>query len=206
MPQNTTKGEKTRAEILEAAKQLILKHGYTGTSIRMIAEAAEITPGAIYNHFKGKEELFNTLIDESMPIGDIWRELTTTEIKDPEAALKTIIRHMANALLGHEDYLKLGLIYAQERQAKGFRTLPPKLFPMFTAFKAYVEKIQQKNDNLFRDIPVEALLRVLVSMVFGYVLTEFYLNPTETLGLPDIDWVDSMVDIFMYGVVNPAPR
>jgi AcrR family transcriptional regulator len=204
MAQNSKKGEKTRAEILEAAKHLMLKHGYNGTSVRMIAEAAGITPGAIYNHFKGKEELFNALLDKNMPIDNTLRKLATTKINDPEAALKTIISQIVNGLLEHEDYLKLGLIYAQERQANRFRTLPPRIFPMFRAFKTYIEKIQHKNDNLFRDIPVEALLHVLMSMIFGYVLTEFFVDPTETFGLPDIDWVDSMIDVFMYGVMNQS--
>lgn len=55
-----------RAEIVKSALELFAEKGYDGTTINDIAKAAGITPGAIYRHFKSKEELgkeiFDTLI------------------------------------------------------------------------------------------------------------------------------------------------
>jgi AcrR family transcriptional regulator len=50
--------------ILEAALQLFSKHGYRGTSIREIAEAAGLSTGNVYHHFPDKEALFRTLLDQ----------------------------------------------------------------------------------------------------------------------------------------------
>lgn len=48
----------TRGRILDAAEHLFAEHGYDGVSMPMIAAASGITAGAIYKHFKSKEELF----------------------------------------------------------------------------------------------------------------------------------------------------
>ena len=58
------KSERSRTMILEAALQLFSKHGYRGTSIREIAEAADLSTGNVYHHFPDKETLFRTLLDQ----------------------------------------------------------------------------------------------------------------------------------------------
>jgi len=46
-----------RARIREAALRLYAEHGLQATSIRMVAEEAGMSPGAVMHHFKSKEEL-----------------------------------------------------------------------------------------------------------------------------------------------------
>ena len=49
--------EKRKKEILEASEELFLKKGFPGTTISDIAEACELTNGAIYLYFKNKNEI-----------------------------------------------------------------------------------------------------------------------------------------------------
>ena len=51
----------TRATILQSAKEIFLECGYQEASMRKIASRAGITPGAIYKHFSGKEEMFGEI-------------------------------------------------------------------------------------------------------------------------------------------------
>ncbi len=194
-----TKGEKTRETILTASKKLMLEKGYSATSMRMIADESKITPGAIYNHFQSKEQIFETLIDESIPLLEVGDQLTMMQVTEPEEALRFAIRQIAETLLSHEDYIRLGLIDAQERQGKSVRKMLPRLYPIFMGF---VAKVWEADKSLFREMPIEKFLRVLVSLIFGYVYTEIVVNPMESLPLPDVDWVEALVDVFMYGVVN----
>lgn len=55
----------TRATILQSAKEIFLECGYQEASMRKIAARAGITPGAIYKHFSGKEEMFGEIFAES---------------------------------------------------------------------------------------------------------------------------------------------
>jgi AcrR family transcriptional regulator len=51
-------GEMTRQALLDAACMLFGEHGYAATSIDGVAHAANVTKGAFYHHFNGKQELF----------------------------------------------------------------------------------------------------------------------------------------------------
>lgn len=55
--------ELTRKRILEAAANEMLHVGYQKASMRKIAADAGITAGALYKHFRGKEEIFETICD-----------------------------------------------------------------------------------------------------------------------------------------------
>ena len=56
--------ELTRKRILEAATKEMPCVGYQKASMRKIAAEAGITAGALYKHFQGKEEIFETICDE----------------------------------------------------------------------------------------------------------------------------------------------
>jgi TetR/AcrR family transcriptional repressor of nem operon len=53
----------TRERIQDVAQTLILRHGYTGTSIDQIVELVGITKGAFFYHFKSKADLARALIE-----------------------------------------------------------------------------------------------------------------------------------------------
>jgi AcrR family transcriptional regulator len=57
------KKEKIKIRIEKAAREDFLDYGFTKTSMRNIAKKAQISTSNIYNYFKSKEELFNSLID-----------------------------------------------------------------------------------------------------------------------------------------------
>jgi AcrR family transcriptional regulator len=54
-----------REEILDAARELFLKHGYENVSMRKIAGKIEYSPTTIYLYFKDKAEILQTLCDET---------------------------------------------------------------------------------------------------------------------------------------------
>ena len=57
--------ERTRQRLLEQALLLFRERGYAATSLEQIAEAAEVTKGAIYGHFDSKEDLLLSAIEQA---------------------------------------------------------------------------------------------------------------------------------------------
>ena len=53
----------TRDRILNEALTLFAENGYDGTSVEEIADKVGIKAPSLYNHFKGKEDILNALID-----------------------------------------------------------------------------------------------------------------------------------------------
>ncbi len=54
----------TREHILCAAEKMFAQHGYDGTGVAEICEAAGVSKGAFYHHFPSKHAVFNTLLIE----------------------------------------------------------------------------------------------------------------------------------------------
>lgn len=60
------KGDKrarTRAALLQAARELIRERGHARTTLQAVAERAGMTSGAIYGNFRNREALFVALAD-----------------------------------------------------------------------------------------------------------------------------------------------
>lgn len=53
----------TRAQLLAMATEMFLRDGYAGTSIDRVAEAAGYTKGAMYGHFRTKDQLCAEVLD-----------------------------------------------------------------------------------------------------------------------------------------------
>jgi len=54
-----------RRQILDAAREAFVRHGYEGVSMRQVAEKVGCSHGNLYLHFKDKEALFDSLVEES---------------------------------------------------------------------------------------------------------------------------------------------
>ncbi|TIT98612.1 MAG: helix-turn-helix transcriptional regulator, partial [Mesorhizobium sp.] len=54
-PKKPSKSDRTRAQILEAARLLFAEHGYDGASIRDVAAHASIDPAMVIRYFRSKD-------------------------------------------------------------------------------------------------------------------------------------------------------
>ena len=55
----------TKDRILEEALTLFAENGYDGTGVEQIAEKVGIKAPSLYKHFKGKEDILNSIIDNA---------------------------------------------------------------------------------------------------------------------------------------------
>jgi TetR/AcrR family transcriptional repressor of mexJK operon len=104
-----------RQAILDAAKRAFIAHGYSGASMEAIAEAAPVSKPTLYNHFKGKQELFAAVI-----AGQCEALLSTlagvqTELSDPVAGLKAIACAFVDLVYADESIQLYRLIIAEQQ-------------------------------------------------------------------------------------------
>jgi len=89
--QNESLRELSRAKIVETALELFAQHGYEATSVRMIAQAAGIAQGLLYNYFPSKEALLATIVRQSM--ADVRESFARAEEgTDPQGQIERLIR------------------------------------------------------------------------------------------------------------------
>jgi AcrR family transcriptional regulator len=67
----------TRRALVDVAEQLFTEHGYAGTSLDAIVAGADVTKGALYHHYSGKQALFEAVFEkvESAGADEIQRAL-----------------------------------------------------------------------------------------------------------------------------------
>jgi len=76
--------QKTRAAILLAAEKCFYVRGVVRASLQEIAQAAGVTRGAVYWHFKDKVALLRTIADNTLlPYEALLEGLATKELDDP---------------------------------------------------------------------------------------------------------------------------
>jgi AcrR family transcriptional regulator len=57
-------GQATRQALIQAARTLFGERGYAATPLDEITNAANVTKGALYHHFDGKQELFAAVYEQ----------------------------------------------------------------------------------------------------------------------------------------------
>lgn len=81
----------TAERIHEAALTLFNTRGYTGTTVRELAEACDLTPGAIYNHYASKDALLFAIVDRVHDLADSVLSETLRGVgNDPSVQLEAL--------------------------------------------------------------------------------------------------------------------
>jgi TetR/AcrR family acrAB operon transcriptional repressor len=80
----------TRDRILDTAEKVFLKKGVARTSLADVADAAGVTRGAIYWHFKNKADLFDAMMQRvSLPMEEMVARAGDENIEDPLAYVRS---------------------------------------------------------------------------------------------------------------------
>jgi len=88
-------GSDTAERILDAAEALFAVHGFAGTAVRDIARAVGLTPASLYNHFEGKQAIYDAVLERGVsPLLRLMRELPTRD-QTPQGFEETIGAIMA---------------------------------------------------------------------------------------------------------------
>jgi AcrR family transcriptional regulator len=63
MDRRLERGQSTRERLIDIAARLFARQGYEAVSIETVLRACEISRGALYHHFSGKEALFIAVLE-----------------------------------------------------------------------------------------------------------------------------------------------
>ena len=127
MPKQTD----TKNKILEVAIDLIAELGYKGASVRKIAKAVGVRESAIYNHYKNKEEILQTIFDQIF--------VTPFEFKDLEEKAKRGKSFLREFVVAYK------LIAFDKKKEKLFRVLMIELFQNRKLRESFLQEFHQKD-------------------------------------------------------------
>ena len=104
MPKST---RKSREDILGLAIPLFAKSGFDGVSIRDVASQIELTPAALYYHFKDKEELYLETVKYAFETKTSAAKELIESNDDPIANLDGFIIWFVETLNKEKDFQRL---------------------------------------------------------------------------------------------------
>lgn len=99
-PASASAADSRETQLLLIARRLFAQHGYDSTSLRDIAEAAQITKAAVYYYFPNKDALYERIVLESV---ELLHDRVTTAVaqaQGPVARVKTFMETSAE-VQGH---------------------------------------------------------------------------------------------------------
>ncbi|MCR6482156.1 TetR/AcrR family transcriptional regulator [Amycolatopsis sp. OK19-0408] len=88
MNKKIDRGQATRDHLVAVATGLFTDHGYDGTSIEAVLRAADVSRGALYHHFPGKDALFEAVLDTVYDRVGKEGARAVEGIEEPAAALR----------------------------------------------------------------------------------------------------------------------
>ena len=169
---------RTRTLLLEVATAEFLAHGYNGTSLERVAEAAGFSKGAVYGNFAGKEELCLAVL-ETYFFAQLQRFVT-----DFAAGGETIEERLAvlerwlDTLLADEEWQLLALEFAV--QTRHNRKVQEQLAERERMVRAAVTALltqQIRQLGVTPVLPPDQLGVVLVAVVGG-ITVQRLIDPT----------------------------
>lgn len=89
----------TREAILDAAERLFSEHGVDGVAVRDLARELGLTPSSLYNHFPGKQALYEAVLERGLrPIVELTAASWKGEIRRDSVAgtLDLLVAHLAS--------------------------------------------------------------------------------------------------------------
>jgi AcrR family transcriptional regulator len=97
----------TRARIQDIAVELFTEHGYEGTSLREIAERLGVTKAALYYHFKSKDDIVRSLVDDYFGQVDSLVAWAQDQPRTPEVRAEILRRYLDMVADRHHVYRML---------------------------------------------------------------------------------------------------
>lgn len=183
--------------ILEAAEDVFLQKGYSGTSTRDIAQAAGYRSVAgLYNHFSDKETIFQALLEYRSPYDELLGFVTHLEANTAEEFLGQLFRFLTAYINDHQHFVQLALIDFLEFNARHIHGIVLALQTQIMAVLVRLETVE----GLRKDLPPILLFRFMGMQVFGYALTSRVL-PMEISGMmSETEWQAHFLDVFINGL------
>jgi AcrR family transcriptional regulator len=131
----------TKRALVDAALERFAARGYGGTSLDEIVAAARVTKGALYHHFKGKQDLFEAAFMDV-------EEQATERIR---GAISTIGDPWEKALTGLREFLAV-------TRTEAYRRIVIQDGPAVLGYERYREQEESSTFGLVQDIVASLLV------------------------------------------------
>lgn len=193
-------------KVLKAALSLFSRQGFRATSMRQIARRANLSVGALYHHFGGKEAIFQRLIDQywqvlmdpDLPLNRVFATgRFPDDLEDLAAAVAAVVESNSTSIL---------LIYIDVIEFKGkhIHEFYRRMAERFRSVQELELQARQARGELGEPSPLLGLM-MATRWFFYYFTVEKCFGVPEHLGLDSQAAVAEFCRILRLGLL-PRPE
>jgi TetR/AcrR family transcriptional regulator, acrAB operon repressor len=189
--------EKNQVHIEEAALRVFTRQGFHGTSVREIAAEAGVSLGNLYNYYKTKEDIFESLVkrfDQRMArimatrLAPLIGSLDPSNLHKLSGVVREIVRD-------HPDFWRLMYIDVVEFGNRHLEHIFRDLVPILRRLNP---QLPQKKVSGGID-PTVAFAAIYLQF-FTYYLVETLFGGKQHLGLPEDEAISQLIRLFTAGL------
>lgn len=191
----------TRERLLDAAGRVFCAKGVTNTSLAEIAEAAGVTRGAIYWHFKNKTDLIEALWQRTnMPVDESWSHECCRPGADPLARIRRQAVDMLRRAMSDENTRQIwDILFHKSEHVEDSAALKSRLLASREECAVNVERVFRAAIDAGQ-LPADLDVRTAIIGLFCYIegLIYNWLIDPQALNLEEM--AEHYVDIYLAGL------
>ena len=174
MRKTKTEAQKTHQHLLDAALEVFWRDGVTRASLQAIAQEAGVTRGALYWHFKNKEDLFETLFEQQYAdFFAAFNDQTLRDNQDVWTHLQHNLTTMFETLATRESKHKFcNVMFSKCEQTAGNETITElacRYHRLFQKQIAYVLQLSREQGRLPENTDIKLAAIYLESSLVGLI-------------------------------------
>ena len=156
----------TRRSLVASATELFTERGYAGTSLDEVVAAADVTKGALYHHFTGKQAIFEAVFEAT----------EDAAVKQIKAAIDAVDDPWERAIVGVRAFMEVC------RQPR-FRRIVMQEGPVALGFDRFREADERNTFGLVHDIVQTVLASYDVSPSIVETFTRIFYGAMTSAGM-----------------------
>lgn len=204
MPPKTPRGERTRAALLDAARQEFAEKGYFNAKIADIAERAGKSSGSFYNYYENKELLLVDLVNEFPQ--DVLRHAFTDERgTDITARIESAVAAYYGA---YRTYLPemVGVFHLSMTQPEFHERWLSLRAAGVSALVPHIERLR-KRSGIPKPVRSDILASAIVSMLEGFCWAWMAAGGEHAMAPPtDEEAISTLTYVWSRAVLADEPR
>ena len=197
----TSRSERKRQQIRDAARRLFLEKGYANTSTDAIAQASGVSKHTLYVYYPSKEVLLIDVMRQLVrfiPDGNI--DVSLEPPTDRQALRRSLLSLADQFLTGtmQKDYQGLiRLLIAESPQFPQLATLFNEMLPQKALQRIESLLIEAEKLNTIQPVNTNASARLFLGSLLTYAIMDGLFIAPEPPRLPETAQVEQLIDLYM---------
>jgi TetR/AcrR family transcriptional regulator len=195
-----------RQQLIDTARRVFATRGFEGATTREIAAAAGVTEAVIFQHFAGKQALYDAILAQKAnePAADRWFASlwAARESGDDAETLRRLLAGIIQQHADDPDYLRLVMFSSLEGHPVA-RRLHARGRRLYDFVESFV--VERQASGLFRQAPPPLLVRVILALPIYYVMQQqLFKTPWPAVDRDDV--VREGARAVLAGLMADAPE